>query len=133
MTNLPTLPRATGAAHSSKKRITAAGPFSLFALTLTSLLGGCAATEPMSHAIERPRPVADSAASFLTQDMPRIGDEIRLMDTRVIRALRQPQPYQDALSLTPAQKTVVIVAGAVVGAYLLGEFLEDNLALPPGP
>lgn len=134
MTNHPMLPRITKSMRSLKDRIVAVAPLSLCALTLTSLLGGCAAMEPQHNlSVERPRPMAISAASFPVHDAPRIRDEIRLIDTRVIRKLRQPQPYQGALPLTDAQKKVVIIGGAIVGAYLISEWLEDNLPLPPGP
>lgn len=134
MTKHPTPPKTTEGKRSMKDRIAVDGPFSLCLLTLTSLLGGCAAVEPQNNAsIERPRPIAISASSFPLHDAPRIRDEIRLIDTRVIRELRRPQPYQDALSLTDAQKKVLIIGGAIVGAYLISEWLEDNLPLPPGP
>ena len=134
MTNHPMLPRTTEAGRSPKDRIPVAGSFSLCALTLTSLLGGCAAIDPQSNvSIERSRPIAISAASYSMLEAPRIQDEILLFDTGMLREIRRPQPYRDALSLTDPKKKALIIAGTIIGVYLIDQWLEDNLPLPPGP
>ncbi len=59
--------------------------------------------------------------------------EIRLLDSRVIQAWIKASKQMPMVSLNGPQKTAVIVGAALAGAWLLGELIEDELSLPPGP
>lgn len=115
-------PESAEARRSSCNRITAMRLRPTCALSLPLLLAGCSAVEHVDAAavanVDTPRagPTSARSAVYAVRDVARLEGEIRLVDTRVIRELGRPQPYQDALSPTHAQNIALIVGGSIVGA-----------------
>jgi len=102
-------------------------------LFCASMLAGCATFEsPLvdrASFAHRPDGVSFKGPAY---ELPPVGDEIRLFDTRVLRALHQANDQQPALSLTGPQKVAIIVGASVLGVYLISEWIEDVLPPPPG-
>jgi hypothetical protein len=98
------------------------------------MFGGCAAMEsPESVRMQREHRVQIVVSSLPLNEMRPAADEIRLLDSRVIRALLRSDPYQNAVFLTGPQKTAIIVGASILGAYLINDWIEDEVAVFPGP
>jgi len=85
------------------------------------MLSGCAAIEsPESVRIQREHREQIVVSNRPLNEMRPGADEIRLLDSRVIRGLLNSDPYQNAVFLTGRQKTVIIVGASIV-VLLLAE------------
>jgi hypothetical protein len=67
--------------------------------------------------------------------VPLPGDTVTLLDSRVLRALRRAAADSaadgEALGLTRGQKVALWVGVTVVAAYLVADWLEDEVAFIP--
>jgi hypothetical protein len=99
-----------------------------------SILSGCAALQAPESTRARDEPHEQTLALSWPGNALRPGaDEIRLLDSRVLRELFKPGPYRNAVLLTGAQKKAIIIGSSVVGAYLIANWIEDEVAFFPGP
>jgi hypothetical protein len=58
-------------------------------------------------------------------------DVVTLIDTRAIRALRRGEGDVPGLDLTKGQKVALWVTVGVAASFLMGKWLEDNVAFFP--
>lgn len=96
------------------------------------LLTGCATVDPYGGIrVAGHDRIPAPTFTYPTVLTDPFADEVRLVDSRIIRAaLRYDQP-ENAVFLNGPQKTAVIVVASVVGAYLISEWLEDEVAFFP--
>lgn len=111
---------------------------SIMAPLLPLLLTACATTSPgpgvSLHAGSRLSAiVAPIQSTPSLQQLFRPEDAVTLIDSRSILALHRARGVARGLQLTDEQRLAVIIGASIVGVYLINEWLEDNLPLPPGP
>ena len=98
------------------------------------LLSGCAVMESAdSNRVPPYHQEQVIAFSRPINDFRPDSHEIRLFDSRVIRELRKSDPYRNAVFLYGPQKAAIIVGATIVAAYLISEWIEDEVAFFPGP
>jgi hypothetical protein len=100
------------------------------------ILSGCAAV-PLQTTDRLPRARALSASPGLAthtleaNDRGYPDDVVTLIDSRTIRALRKHRKDIACLDLTHGQKVGMWVGVGVVAAYLVANWIEDNVVLFP--
>ena len=98
-----------------------------------ALLTGCASMTD----VERARGASSMARSAPIELDLQAGaggvrePELRLLDSRVIRSMLRKDPLDESLGLTHPQKLGIWIGVSVVGAYLISQWIEDNVAFFP--